>query len=155
MGAVDLEKVISTSIRMLVRAFEARKIRVSSRLEPEKLWVHGNQAQLMQAVIDVGVNALQVSSDAGEVEIFGRADGHEVEVHFVASGVADSYSKPEGPSLGLTLTQTIIQAHHGTLDVRNEGRAKRVVFRLPASEPPGSSGEVARSVTGGSGGRIM
>jgi signal transduction histidine kinase len=101
--------------------------------------------QLRQALDNVLRNAIEATPAGGRVAVSARTTGREsvVEVSDSGEGIApeilprifDLYftTKPEGTGVGLAITQQILTAHGGTVDVESRaGAGTRVALRVPS-----------------------
>ena len=102
-------------------------------------------AQIRQALHNLVRNALEATPAGGRVEVTARtgAKGQSVEIRDTGSGISeedlprifDLYftTKAEGTGVGLAVTQQIVSAHGGTIEVESKiGTGTRMVVRLPA-----------------------
>lgn len=101
--------------------------------------------QLRQAIDNLVRNAIEATPAGGRVRVVARTGsrGHTVEVSDTGSGIApddlpkifDLYytTKPEGTGVGLAVTQQIVSAHGGTIEVESApGAGTTMIVRLPA-----------------------
>jgi signal transduction histidine kinase len=101
-------------------------------------------AQLRQALDNLVRNAVDATPEGGLVRVVARAErgGHAIEVRDTGRGIDpddlpkifDLYftTKPEGTGVGLAVTQQIVTAHGGTLEVESEpGSGTTMTIRLP------------------------
>lgn len=102
-------------------------------------------AQLRQAIDNLVRNAIEATPPGGRVRVVARSGskGHSVEVSDTGAGIApedvprifDLYftTKPEGTGVGLAVTQQIVAAHGGTIEVESSpGAGTTMTVRLPA-----------------------
>jgi two-component system cell cycle sensor histidine kinase/response regulator CckA len=127
------------------------------------LGVMGDSAQLLQVLINAGINAGQAMPNGGRLGIraerfsmhgdtmpIGLTPGRYVRIEIEDTGVgmdADTLArafqpffstKPdgEGTGLGLSTAQSVVRDHGGEIDLRSRvGEGTRVSVYLPASEP--------------------
>ncbi len=144
-GPVDVRATIEESLQLVT--YQVRLDRVERRLEipanlPKAL---GNQTQLQEVFLNLILNACQAMGDVGgRIEIAAVARDDHVELTFNDTGPGIPHSKlskifdpffttkHNGTGLGLFVSQRIIRAHHGTIDVRSiEGRGTTFTIRLP------------------------
>jgi signal transduction histidine kinase len=106
--------------------------------------------QIRQALDNMVRNAIEATPDGGRVHLkAGRhSAGYEIEVVDSGHGIEsedlprlfDLYftTKPEGTGVGLAVTQQIISAHGGTIEVESQrGHGTRMTVKLPrAIEKP-------------------
>jgi len=138
--------------------------------------IEGDRAALKHALAEVMLNALQANSADGQVSVQtrisgeangngtsadGKKSGHEgvfIEIQDNGSGfTADAMQKvPEpffttrnvGLGLGLTVSQKIIETHHGRLEIVNPtlGESGLVRISLPAETAPLTKGAKSKNV---------
>jgi two-component system sensor histidine kinase HydH len=96
--------------------------------------VHADADQLIQAFINLVINALQAASKGGHVVVRTTAREAEVAIEFIDDGggiapanqdrIFEPYftTKADGSGLGLWITQQIVHAHGGTLRVESAAR---------------------------------
>jgi signal transduction histidine kinase len=100
--------------------------------------------QLRQALDNLLRNAIEATPEGGRVTVVAASSGkgHAIEVRDNGAGIAaedlprvfDLYftTKPHGTGVGLAVTQQIVSAHGGTIEVDSaEGRGTRMTIRLP------------------------
>ena len=100
--------------------------------------------QLRTALDNLAGNAIDATPAGGRVRIAARSDAkeHAIDVSDTGAGIApedlprifDLYftTKPEGTGIGLAVTQQIISAHGGTIEVDSSaGAGTRMTIRLP------------------------
>jgi len=104
----------------------------------------GDATQLRQAIENLIRNAVEATAAGGAVTVTAvtGSKGHAIEVLDTGSGIApedlskvfDLYftTKPHGTGVGLAVTQQIVSAHGGTIEVESTpGRGTRMTIRLP------------------------
>ena len=151
-GAEDLNKLVEDA--SVVAFVDEHLHGISHRIEIDRdaSWVEADRIQIQQVLINLIRNAVQALQHAEqrEVLISARAetdDMIEISVADSGSGIADSIrdalfspfnsTKTEGMGIGLSISRTIIEAHHGRIwaeDGRNGGAVFR--FTLPRAEVP-------------------
>lgn len=111
---------------------------------------HGDKGQLLQAVVNIGNNALDAMPDGGRVSVSTRQDGSgeqgRVVLEFSDTGIGipeESQARifdpffttkevGKGTGLGLSLTYEIVQRHHGTIRVKSAvGQGTTIIVSLP------------------------
>jgi len=110
-----------------------------------------DEARLRQVVTNVILNAAEATPQGGAVTIEATGLGDEalLSVKDAGPGIAPDLlprifdpfftTKPKGTGLGLAVSQSIMEAHGGRIDVDSaKGAGTRVVLRLP-SGPQGSA----------------
>jgi len=143
-----LERVIS-----LVLAEFPDGIRVHRDYDASLPDIHGDKEQLIQAMLNIVRNAAQALNGKGEIEICTRAARQvtlakqryklALELHVTDNGPGIPEELREqifyplvsgrdgGSGLGLTLSQTFVQHHHGTIECESEPGRTCFTIMLP------------------------
>lgn len=158
-GAVadlDLHALIESCLRLTRSTFNKKRLRVEVRLEPGEWIVRGDRHGLLQALMNVVLNAIYASPAGGEITLYAERVGQQILLHAEDDGpgipqenlrrICDPFfsTKPEGQGtgLGLAVTQSILAGQGGALEVGNtERRGARITFRLPAASGDGPSAD--------------
>jgi PAS domain S-box-containing protein len=146
MGDVDLADLVVASERLLLPVSRGRKAHVEMRVFPGEYVIHGDYSQLMQALVNVLLNAVQASPQGGTIEIWAEPEEELVALRISDQGpgippedvskVCDPFftTKPqgEGTGLGLSVTLAIIKNHGGELSFApTRGGGTTVTLALP------------------------
>jgi len=144
LAAVDLAKVVERVCGLLRPEAAARQIEIVTRLAGDLPPVKADPDQLIQALLNLVINALQAIEKQGRVEVRVARAGDALLLEVGDSGpgvpperlstIFEPYytTKPEGSGLGLWIAQQIIIAHGGTLQVANvPGGGAVFAVRLP------------------------
>ena len=104
-------------------------------------------AQLRQALDNLVRNAVEATPEGGRVSLSARREGggHAVEVRDTGRGIEPDHlprifdlyftTKADGTGVGLAVTQQIVTAHGGTIEVDSRpGAGTTMTVRLPAGE---------------------
>ena len=104
-------------------------------------------AQLRQALDNLVRNAVEATSEGGRVSLAARREdgGHAIEVRDTGRGIEPDHlprifdlyftTKADGTGVGLAITQQIVTAHGGTIEVDSRpGAGTTMTVRLPAAE---------------------
>ncbi len=144
LSPLDLSEVVRDVLAEMRNLAEFRRIRVQAVLD--KVMISGNRAALHRAFLVLLDNALKYSAEGGEV-IVTLADG-SIEIKDFGAGIgqedlphifkrfyqADRARSQGGYGLGLSLAETIVKAHGGSIEVSSvpgEGSSFRVVLKGP------------------------
>jgi signal transduction histidine kinase len=104
-------------------------------------------AQLRQALDNLVRNAVEATPEGGRVSLAARREdrGHAIEVRDTGRGIEPDHlprifdlyftTKADGTGVGLAVTQQIVAAHGGTIEVDSRpGAGTTMTVRLPAGE---------------------
>jgi signal transduction histidine kinase len=148
----SLRDLVDTAAEALRAKAATRRITIESRAE------HAGEAvvdpdQLRQAVDNLLRNAVEASPEGGTVRITARLEGGEavIEVRDEGPGIPadalpkifDLYftTKADGTGVGLAVTNQIVEAHQGRIDVDSApGRGTTMSIRIPAGEEASDRG---------------
>jgi C4-dicarboxylate-specific signal transduction histidine kinase len=138
---------------------EHERITLRLDLSPQGLLVYADRIQIEQVLVNVVQNAIDAIRDAGSeareirVRTSHGADGMvEVLIEDTGIGLAAEVAarlyepffttKPQGMGMGLAISRTIIELHHGRLSVgpRESGFGTAVRLLLPV-DPAAGAGE--------------
>jgi len=147
---IDLNVVVGETIDFLSALTVARKIELRSSISGEPLPIRGDRIQLQQVVLNLIVNAMDAMSNLSHAErkiavSTGRNGAFaEVSISDMGPGIpADKLkdifapffsTKADGMGMGLSIAQTIVEAHNGQIIAENQtggGAVFRV--RVPVS----------------------
>lgn len=150
----DIADVISDASSLSKIGMEGPLARISERIDPDLPLVLADRLQIRQVIVNLIKNAMEALSEtenpmiwisakcAGdatvEVEISDNGPGLTVEKGRTPFDAFYS-SKPTGMGLGLSICQTIIEAHGGKIWTETvEG--KGAVFKFDLQSAPGAAG---------------
>jgi len=136
---IDLNEVVSDALRLVNNDATLRETRVSIEPRPKLPPVLGDRVQLCQVVLNLLVNGLQAAAEQPPTERWvlvrtAEVDGGGVEltVEDSGKGIAESNmaqvfepfftTKLEGLGMGLSISQSIVQAHGGKIWADNSAR---------------------------------
>jgi PAS domain S-box-containing protein len=153
---LDLDKMIEEAVDLIRGDSILQGLSIATDLSRGLPTIHGDGIQLQQVILNLILNsaAAMRNSPSGQRKIIVRTamlDGRTVKafVKDFGTGIDENNierlfepfytTKPEGLGMGLSISQTIIKAHGGTMEAWNnrEGGAT-FAFTLPAHEgdPP-------------------
>ena len=155
LAPVDLAEIIGHVRDVLQPEAATREIEIVTRRADNLPLVPADADQLIQAMLNLVINALQAVDRRGRIELGARAEGDGVvlDVRDTGPGVAvgnlesifEPYftTKAEGSGLGLWIAQQIIAAHGGTIRVANAPNGGAVFsVHLPARRKATEHGQV-------------
>ncbi|MFP4284026.1 MAG: ATP-binding protein, partial [Desulfovermiculus sp.] len=149
-GKVNLRRLITDCLKIIhYRLKKCPLVDVQLNLDSELPFVHGDEAQLKQVVLNLLTNALDALSGQGVLRILVQAEPDNMvslEVEDSGPGIPPEYlervfdpfftTKPvgEGTGIGLSTCYNIVQAHSGRIYVCSEpekGSSFRILLPLP------------------------
>ncbi len=148
MESVDLMQAAEEAIESVRGYSDQQGVRLEEQLEPAT--VKGDRDRLIQVMINLLSNALKFSPAGSTVKLHLSAGKEQVEVHVSDSGrgiapdqlqnIFERFKQVKrqdgkrgvGTGLGLTISKSIIEAHHGTIGVDSEdGKGSTFWFIIP------------------------
>jgi signal transduction histidine kinase len=147
----DINSLIEMVLFLIEKQMQKQNIQVQKKLGQNLPAVLVVQNQIQQVFLNILLNAVEVMSDGGKIEIQSRRNGSQVEVSFTDTGpgVPEEHqsqifepfmsTKRRGIGLGLSVSYNIVDAHGGKLELVNSSNRRRkrgACFRvtLPISE---------------------
>jgi PAS domain S-box-containing protein len=144
---IDLNAGIESTVNIIQGHAKKKRVSVKTDLTPLPP-VTCYPAKVNQVVMNLVGNAIDASSEGGEVCVRSRLDGNSnmvvVEVEDRGCGIPETIknrifdpfftTKPpgEGTGLGLSISYGIVRDHGGNIDVQSEvGKGTRFTIRLP------------------------
>jgi PAS domain S-box-containing protein len=144
---VNLNALITESINLVQAANMSEHFEIVTEMDSELPLLPADKVQLSQVVINLVRNAMDACVDFPPerriIQITTRAiegQGVELGVRDSGTGIAPSVmihlfdpfftTKPEGFGIGLRLSRTIVEAHGGTLEGRNNPDGIGATFRV-------------------------
>ena len=144
--AVDLDALVGDVAGRARSRAESRGVRVEVEASGAGIAVV-DPAQLRQALDNLVRNAVEATPEGGRVSLAARREGggHAVEVRDTGRGIEPDHlprifdlyftTKADGTGVGLAVTQQIVTAHGGTIEVDSRpGGGTTMTVRLPAGE---------------------
>jgi PAS domain S-box-containing protein len=147
---LDLNEVILVVVDLIRADSLLRGLSIATDLSPGLAAIHGDGIQLQQVILNLILNgaAAMRNSPSGQRKIIVRTamlDSRTVKAFVTdfGTGIDEKNidrlfepfytTKPEGLGMGLSISQTIIKAHGGTMEARNNRQGGATfAFTLPA-----------------------
>ena len=163
---VDFGDLVTQMLAFFDKTLREKRIEVAVAVPTAPLWIHGDPAQLQQALLNVIMNAGHAIDSDGMLTVRvdrraqGGRPGYELAVEDTGPGIPPHLlgrifepfftTKETGTGLGLSITNQIVAAHHGRLKAENrpEGGA-RVRLWFPAAPGPAAARGAGNGLAGG------
>jgi heavy metal sensor kinase len=146
---VDLSRLVRSTVDQMRLLADEKQIRLSVEA-PVSIWVNGDPARLKQVIVDLLDNALKYTQDEGSIRlgVFSTAHNAVLEVVDTGIGIApealphvfERFYRADrarsrhagGAGLGLSIVQSICQAHGGAVAVEStEGQGTTCRVQIP------------------------
>jgi len=171
LARTDLRDIVQRAVETARPVIEAAQHHFTLELPPGALMVQADDLRLSQALTNVLNNAARYTDPRGQIaltlrreELDGqsmavvcvRDSGRGIDKEFLGSifgmfvqGRHAASRTQSGLGVGLALTRTIVELHHGTIEARSEGAGKGSEFaiRLPLEEHAAEGREQLAQVT--------
>ena len=155
---IDLHVVIHESLALVAHDMRTRQIEATVNLSSSPCIITGDEVLLQQVMVNLLMNAMDAMTETPParrrvtISTEVRAADVDVSVRDAGTGLPAQIdgalftpfvtTKAHGLGIGLTITQTIVDAHRGTIDARNnpEGGATFTVTLRRSGTPEIRSG---------------
>lgn len=151
---VDLSEIVSSSIKLVAAKAEEKSIHLISDVEITATGIEADERSVMQVLLNLLTNAIKFTPDGGEITVSVRRSGANSTIEVRDNGIGieqeliskltlpfeqattDYALAKEGTGLGLALVKSIVDLHHGKLEIVSKmGVGTTVVVSLPCSQP--------------------
>jgi len=136
--------LLKECIVLLKNDADQRGVTINAAYGAEEIALMLDPKQWVRAIMNVLMNALEALPEGGEVQVRSHADYvmYEIEVMDNGPGLGEEVrahlfepyftTKPDGTGLGLSITRGIVEAHGGTIEMKNSNEHGCLVrIRLP------------------------
>lgn len=146
---LDPRDVVDACVQLIGPTAAKRRISMKTEIEKDSVHVHADRSQLMQALMNIMLNAIHASPADSEIAVSAERENGLVGLRIrdrgpgmppdVVARACDPFftTKPEGEGtgLGLAVTLGIAKAHGGHLDIDSTpGRGTTVTIWVPSEE---------------------
>lgn len=149
---VSLRTLLLPLQEQALEAMERRGVQVVRELDPE-LVVAADPGRLSRALLNIVKNAGEVMPEGGRLTLTVRREGSDVvfSIGDTGGGIPDevlptlfdafvTQGKAGGTGLGMSITKSFVEAHGGSVEVRNvRGTGATFVIRVPQPGPAADS----------------
>ncbi|WP_254778807.1 MULTISPECIES: PAS domain S-box protein [unclassified Bacillus (in: firmicutes)] len=144
----DLQNILYTVISLLKTEATLYNVEIDFKYPEEYVWIECESNQLKQLFINIIKNAIEASPSGSNVAITLKkpsADEVSITIKDSGYGISEEFlkrigepfysSKEKGTGLGLTVSQKIVEAHHGTMKFSSKmDEGTEVLITLPVSK---------------------
>jgi signal transduction histidine kinase len=143
-GSQPGRKIISRCVMAVGEDVERKSLSIVENLPGEEVMIHGDEKRLRQAVLNVLINAVQAANTRGRIDVSLASSGRDaiITISDNGHGIDDKdlgeVTKPfytrkvDGSGLGLSIVQSIVDEHKGSLDIQSRsGDGTRVTMTFP------------------------
>jgi signal transduction histidine kinase len=139
---VSIQGILDQALALSRNYFRNQGVEILTEIPKDLPPVLASAGQLIQVFLNIILNAAHAMQGKGRLEIRVRCMGDRAEITFKNSGppipaeylprIFDPFftTRKEGTGLGLSVSYSILQRHHGTIRVANLPRRKGVVFTI-------------------------
>ena len=167
----DIRGTIESAVEQQLAAAERKGITLTVTLPDRPIRIHHDAPRVGQVVTNLVGNALKFTRRGGEVRVTARQDsggGARIEVADTGVGIHPAElpriferfyrgseaneARGTGSGLGLAIVKSIVDMHHGTIEVESQvGHGSRFVVTLPrdpreTTGPEATEGDPARKM---------
>jgi two-component system, NtrC family, sensor kinase len=154
---VDMNAVIRQTVKLVEHKMKLGNIAPLLELAEALPPVRGDAAQLEQLILALVINAIEAMPHEGTLHLKTSSDGQSVAVVVEDDGIGippdfvphlfepfqTTKEEGKGVGLGLAISRTIVERHHGRIDVVSEvGRGTTFTMTFPAMECGGHAAAV-------------
>lgn len=149
-----VEDILERNLKVLEPEFQKFGVQIERQYESGNFAIEADADMLYRAFVNILANALQAMPEGGTLKVRsvltnGRHGVPQMEltIQDTGHGIPQELHKKifnpffttreKGTGLGLAIVQSIIDSHHGEIEVRSEkGQGTSMVIRLPLYQPP-------------------
>jgi signal transduction histidine kinase len=144
--AIDINDQIVETLKFLAPEARSRDIVLRSKLNGASLRISGDPIQLQQVFSNLILNGFDATSETTQAEkavtVATMRNGRFAEISIADTGpgvsedaakkIFDPFfsTKDHGMGMGLSIVRTIVEAHHGQIEVDKRNGADGAVFRV-------------------------
>jgi PAS domain S-box-containing protein len=136
---VDVRSLLDTAAESIRPLLQSRTLVFEPNLGNEPVEVFGDGVRLQQVLMNLLTNAVKFTSATGRIELRARRKGSRLEISVIddgrgidpvllphvferfKQGSPPEQSRSSGLGLGLTIAQSLVRLHGGTIDALSDG----------------------------------
>lgn len=159
---VDAHRLLRNALEICQEEIDQKHLNLHLDLAAQKFWLKADPARLQQIFWNLIKNAVKFTPNGGELRVSTRDESENrfgVEISDTGIGINpealpkifDAFEQGErtrlgGLGLGLAITKSLVETHHGTITARSEGRNKGATFTaiFPVSTEVADTAEPAQ-----------
>jgi two-component system NtrC family sensor kinase len=148
MDKQDIANVVRESTKLVANHLRINNIELKQNLPDTPLFIIGNQSKLEQIFVSIFTNAVQAMKSNGTLTVFLRPDTEHKNVQIKITDTGPGIPKEdiknifepffttkpvgEGTGLGLSVCRSLIQEHHGEIEVESTlGKGTSFIVKFP------------------------
>ncbi|UII56464.1 ATP-binding protein [Cytobacillus spongiae] len=150
----NLKSLLNETLHLLSHQFRKKAIHISTSYSSDQLRIKGDRSQLIQALLNIFLNAIEAVTEKGEIHVSVEEVKDKYELTIADNGIGISEqkinrifnpffsTKQEGTGLGLWITHDIITTNNGQIEVESElGKGTTFIISLPRHKEERVDGE--------------
>ena len=134
----DLNRLLETLCQLLTPVALKAEMQLIVEKSGEELWILADPQQLMQAFLNIALNAFRFAAEGGRLRICARRVNEMAAVQFAdrGPGITDAISekifepgfttRSGGPGLGMAVAKKMVEQHRGRISVTSASGAGAV-----------------------------
>ncbi|MFZ5830605.1 MAG: ATP-binding protein [Planctomycetota bacterium] len=145
---LDLTKLVAEAAQITAPLMDERRIAFHITLPDRPLWIDADPVRMQQVIANLLTNAAKYTEPGGEVWLSLRREGSRARIVVRDTGVgiapdilpkifdpffqgnASLSRSGEGLGIGLSLVQSLVESHGGTVEVNSDGPGKGSSFTV-------------------------
>ncbi|MBX0329209.1 PAS domain-containing protein [Oscillochloris sp. ZM17-4] len=143
---LNIHATLEETFTLLGHQMRVSQVALQRDFSPDVPRIYGNPELLQQVFTNLILNACNAMPEGGQLTVVSRMLDDQIELRFSDSGhgIDESYMSKifdpffttrtvgKGTGLGLSISYSIVQQHHGTLEVMSDmGHGATFIIRLP------------------------